>query len=185
MGRHPVISSSVWAATPAGYCSPHAPAAPDVGQSDADRSVGDMGAQPFIDAIEPLGKMGVEVVAETPTSIRVRLPLQGNANHFGTMYAGSLFSLAEFPFGALCRRRLDPERFVPVVGEMSIRYRKPVATDAYVVVEVPESDWADMIATAEERGKARYVVALEITDESGEVMATTEATYFLLAMSGV
>ena len=52
-------------------------------------------------AIPFAGRAGfvVEVIGEG--YLRARIPLKGNRNHMGSMYAGALFTLAEIPGGVM------------------------------------------------------------------------------------
>lgn len=46
-------------------------------------------------------RSGVRVLALEAGRVVCEMPLKGNVNHIGTMYAGALFTLAEFPGGPL------------------------------------------------------------------------------------
>ena len=137
-------------------------------------------AQEQIDQLEPLRRLGVQVVDETPNLLRVRMPLAGNANHFGAMYAGSIFTLAEFPFGALFVQHFPLTEFVPVIGELTIRYLSPVIADLYVTVEVTNEEWDQIRTEANASGKAKLIRSLELKDEADNVKAIASATYFAL-----
>ena len=53
-------------------------------------------ATDFVHQVVPaIGRLGVTVEAVAPGSVTLRVPIEGNANHMGTMYAGALFALAE------------------------------------------------------------------------------------------
>lgn len=137
-------------------------------------------AQEQIDQLEPLRRLGVQVVDERPNLLRVRMPLAGNANHFGAMYAGSIFTLAEFPFGALFVQRYPLTEMVPVIGELTIRYMAPVLTDLYVTIEVTDEEWDQIRKDVSTFGKAKLFRSLQLEDESGAVKAVASATYFAL-----
>lgn len=141
-------------------------------------------AQEQIESIEPLRRTNVEVVEQTPNSIRVRMPLEGNANHFGAMYAGVIFTLAEFPFGALFVNRYPLTRMVPIVGELTIRYLAPVTSDLFVSVEVTDAEWERIESEVAAIGKSKLIRSSELTDESGAAKAVASATYFALPGAG-
>lgn len=136
--------------------------------------------QEQVDTVEPLRRLGVEIVDETPNSMRVRMPLAHNTNHFGAMYAGVIFTLAEFPFGALFVSRIPLTQMVPVVGELTIRFLAPVMSDLYVTVEVSDAQWEKMRTEVAETGKSKFVLSLDLTDAAGDVKAVAAATYFAL-----
>lgn len=127
-----------------------------------------------------IAKMGAEILELTDSSIKVKMPLAPNVNHVGIMYAGSLFSLAEFPPGVLFVKRLDTTKVLPIVAEVNIRYRRPAMTDIYANFEFEDSIFASLEAEALEKGKATFNHQQELTDESGEVVAISDARYVLI-----
>ena len=70
--------------------------------------------------------------------VKLMIPFKGNENHVQTMYAGSLWSLAEFsglPFllSAFGGSEIL-EKFLPVVAQFDIKYLKPVKCDIYFTI---------------------------------------------------
>ena len=61
-----------------------------------------------------LGAMGLEVLEVTPHSAAARLPAEPNVNHFGAMYAGCLFAVAEV-LGGLMAGFMDVPGGLPLV----------------------------------------------------------------------
>ena len=58
--------------------------------------------------IDFVKRSGLKAEVLEPGRVCLRMPLQGNQNHIGSMYAGALFTLAEIPGGAHDRaHRLD------------------------------------------------------------------------------
>jgi acyl-coenzyme A thioesterase PaaI-like protein len=87
----------------------------------------------------------------------LRMPLAGKKNHFGSMYAGALFTLVEIPGGALFKTRFDVTRFQPLVEDMQLRFRRPAT--------------GDICVEAHTLSKAQHLLALELTDATGELLA--------------
>lgn len=110
---------------------------------------------------------------------RLRMPLKGNRNHIGTMYAGALFTLAEVPGGALFLSSFDARRFYPIVTEMSIRFLAPATGPVTVEVALDEAEIERLQAEAAEKGRAKYVLEAELKDREGNVVATSTAHYQL------
>ncbi len=52
-------------------------------------------------AINIIEKMGMRIVDFQKQSVKIVLPKEPNVNHLGTVYAGSLFSLADYAGGVL------------------------------------------------------------------------------------
>src|SRR5688572_30722429 len=70
-------------------------------------------------------EMGVEVVELRRGYAEARVPIEGNGNHIGTMYAGVLFAVAEILGGAIVLSSFDVAKVYPVVRDMKITFRKP------------------------------------------------------------
>jgi len=129
--------------------------------------------------IEFIRRMGLKVVEMKRGYVELKAPLTGNLSHVGTMYAGALFSLAEVPGGAMFLSTFDVSRYYPIVKEMTIRYRKPVLTDATVKVSMSEAEIARVTREADEKGKSQFVLNAEVFDEAGQLVCQSEATYQL------
>lgn len=128
--------------------------------------------------------MGLETIEARPGYVKLKAPLKGNENHIGIMYAGALFTLAEVPGGTLFSTSFDVTKYYPIVKEMSIRFRRPAATDITLEMTMSE-DEVDRIQTeAEDNGKADYVLEGELKDESGEVVALSKGVYQIRAIAG-
>jgi len=110
-------------------------------------------------------RMGLRVIELEPRSVKLSVPLQGNENHIGTMYAGALFTIAEIPGGALFLTTFDVSRFYPVIKEMTIRFIKPAKTDVTIgmVMSVSEAK--------------RIVSEGEIKDTNEEGVAVSRGIY--------
>jgi len=121
--------------------------------------------------------MGAEVMEVSPGRVKVKMPLAPNANHVGTMYAGSLFTLAEFPGGVLFLDYLDGAAIYPIVAEMSIRYRRPALTDISVDMQMDLAVLDQMKADTLANGKAEMEHEQKLTDTNGEVVAISKARY--------
>ncbi|GAA6152994.1 PaaI family thioesterase [Pseudoteredinibacter isoporae] len=128
-------------------------------------------------SIPIIGHMGADVLEVSPGRVRAKMPLAQNANHVGTMYAGSLFTLAEFPGGVLFLDYLNGEKIYPIVAEMNIRYRRPALTDIHVDMQMDMADLDRMKEETLANGKAEMNHRQELTDDSGEVVAISEARY--------
>ena len=129
------------------------------------------------ESIAAVKRTGVEVLEIGHGSVKLNMPLKGNENHVNMMYAGSLFALAELPGGCVFLSAFDSEKYVPLVGEVTIRYLKPAFTDVTVEVALPETEIARLQQDLETRGKCKYVLKQELKDASGEVVAITTGTY--------
>lgn len=128
-------------------------------------------------------RIGLKALVLERGRVRLAVPLEGNVNHIGSMYAGALFTLAEVPGGALYLTSFDTDRFYPVVKEMTIRFLKPTLTEATVETGLDEAAIVAIEAEASARGKADYTLEGEIRDAAGKVVAASRGIYQLRALA--
>jgi acyl-coenzyme A thioesterase PaaI-like protein len=126
-----------------------------------------------------VARCGLRAHRLAPRRVKLGIPLKGNENHIGTMYAGALFTVAEIPGGALYLTTFDVEKFYPVLKAMNIRFRRPAASDVTVEVVLSEGEAARIAAEAETRGKAEFILKAAVEDAEGAVVAETEGIYQL------
>lgn len=110
---------------------------------------------------------------------KMRMPLEPNINHIGTMYAGALFTLAELPGGVIFLSTFDTRNFYPIVKDMQIRFRRPAKTDITVEVRISEEEVLRIQSEAEANGKADFEWECDLKDTSGEVVAICRNLYQL------
>jgi len=125
-----------------------------------------------------LSRMNMSFIEASANRCVVELPLEGSTNHVGTVYAGALFTLAEFPFGLMFMQRFGMENMYPVVGNMEIRFTAPAMTDTRVTLEISDERWNEIEEQTLSKGKYKIVLPIELKDTNGTVVAKTEATYF-------
>lgn len=124
-------------------------------------------------------RSGLKAEVLEPGHVRLCMPLAGNQNHIGSMYAGALFTLAEIPGGALFLTSFDSQRFYPIVKEMKLRFRRPANGDIRVEARLASEQIEQLQSQATRQGKADYVLELQLTDDSGEVVAESRGLYQL------
>ena len=124
-----------------------------------------------------VGRSEIEVEEIEVGYVKMRMPIEPNRNHVGTMYAGALFTLAEMPGGAIFVSTFDAKKFYPIVKSMDIKYVKPATTDITVEVRLSEEDAAEIAAKAAADGKADYEWQCELKDTEGNVVAITTNRY--------
>ncbi|MDM8348396.1 YiiD C-terminal domain-containing protein [Pseudomonas sp. sp1636] len=126
-------------------------------------------------------RSGLRAEVLEPGHVRLCMPLAGNQNHIGSMYAGALFTLAEIPGGALFLTSFDSQRFYPVIKEMNLRFRRPAMGDIQVEARLDAGQIERLQSEAHSQGKADYLLQLQLTDASGEVVAESRGLYQLRA----
>ncbi|HEX5843847.1 MAG TPA: YiiD C-terminal domain-containing protein [Pseudomonas sp.] len=126
-------------------------------------------------------RSGLKAELLEPGHVRLCMPLAGNQNHIGSMYAGALFTLAEIPGGALFLTSFDAQRFYPIVKEMNLRFRRPATGDIRVEARLAAEEVERLQKQVTQEGKAEYLLQLRLTDDSGEVVAESRGLYQLRA----
>jgi len=121
--------------------------------------------------------LGIRVVELREGHVVGTAPIEGNGNHFGSMYAGTLFGLAEMLGGALFVPSFDAERFYPVVKAMEIVYLRPAMTDIRAAASLDPETIRRLQREAKDDGRAEFVLDVVITDTRDQPVAKTSATY--------
>ena len=128
-----------------------------------------------------LEAMGIRLVEVRAGFASADLPPEPNLNHFGVTYAGSLFSVAEMLGGVLSLATFDFEGelagWVPIVKESTIRFRRPALDVVRAAASLGDDEVARVRRDALETGKGEFVLEATLTDEQGEVVASTVGTY--------
>lgn len=122
-------------------------------------------------------RSGLRLEAFEPGYVKMRIPLEGNQNHIGTMYAGALFTLSEIPGGALFMGSFDVSKYFPIVAEMNIKYLKPATTDITVEARLSAEEIARISEEADTNGKSVFHLELELKDTNEQVVAVTTGVY--------
>jgi thioesterase domain-containing protein len=127
--------------------------------------------------------MGVIVESADDAALVLRAPLAPNANHKGTAFGGSLYSLAVLTGWAwltrfLATRKLDAEA---VIQESSMRFLKPVHGEMRACLEIPAAadiDKFQKMLMRADRGRIR----LQVKMHEGSALATIFDGLFAAAM---
>ncbi|WP_280329195.1 PaaI family thioesterase [Nocardia wallacei] len=125
--------------------------------------------------------MGVRALEVRPGFAATTVPIEGNGNHFGVMYAGVLFTVAEILGGAIPIATFDTAKYFPLVKDLQIFFRKPAKTDVRAQAELSDAEIARIVAAAEADGKADFTLKATVTDADGVVVAETVGLYQLRA----
>jgi len=133
-----------------------------------------------IRSIDTLRNMNLRVLEQSANTLKIAMPREGNSNHLGGVYAGAIFSLAEFPFGVMCIQRFGLSDIVPVVGEMTIRFMAPALGELTVEMRVSDQEWEEIERETKAQGKFKIFKEIEVKDSEGKTNAMVKATYFTL-----
>jgi thioesterase domain-containing protein len=125
--------------------------------------------------------MGIRLIELRRGYAAARAPMDGNSNHLGTMYAGTLFAVAEVLGGAIVAASFDVAKVYPVVKSLKIDYRRPARDAVTAKASISEAQIAELTAAAQTAGKAQCKLTAQIFDTSGQLVAETEGDYQIRA----
>ncbi|MGJ8670282.1 MAG: YiiD C-terminal domain-containing protein [Oceanococcus sp.] len=128
-------------------------------------------------AIPFVKRSGVKIEKLEAGHVVCRMPLRGNVNHIGCMYAGALFTLAEFPGGPLMLATYGISRYVPIVTALDMEFVRVAKTDITIELSLAEADISKIEAETIANGKAEFELKGELRDCKGEVVARSRALY--------
>ncbi|HET8848866.1 MAG TPA: DUF4442 domain-containing protein [Marinobacter sp.] len=108
--------------------------------------------------------------------VRARVRLKGNKNHFGSLYAGAYFLVAEIPGGVLTLFDLGPA-YTPILKEMTLQFLQPADSDVTVEFSLSPEVVAAIKADADATGRAKFTLEGILRDSDGTHVATSIAHY--------
>ena len=127
--------------------------------------------------IKIIEKMGMRILDFERHAVKIVLPKGPNVNHLGTVYAGSLFSLADYAGGVLFYATFDRKKYYPLLKEVMITFKKPATTDITVETSMPPALAEQIKKITDETGKADWVLDLELKDEKENVCCTAHGIF--------
>lgn len=129
-----------------------------------------------------LTHMGIKIEHYQRGAVKLCLPCAANVNHLGTIYAGSLFSLAETIGGVLFSTLFDFKDYVPVVAKFDIKFIKPALTDVTVEASFNQDEIKRLETELKTTGTARFALALTLKDKANVSVAETNGYYSALKL---
>jgi len=134
-------------------------------------------SQRALNSVEGIKRTGLSIIDLKERYAKTLMPLEGNVNHVGMMYAGSLFTIGEFSGGIIHLVSFDIKRFFPIVKEISIRFRRPALTDVTLEVSFSKEEADSIQAEAETNEKADFTLDLEIKDQENEIVSIVNGVW--------
>lgn len=125
--------------------------------------------------------MGVQVVEARRGFAAATVPVEGNGNHFGVIYAGVQFTVAEVLGGIIALSTFDTSKYFPLVKNVDIAFRAMATTPLRAEATMDEETIVRVEAEAAAQGKSDYILDAVVTDAAGTVVATTHGLYQLRA----
>jgi acyl-coenzyme A thioesterase PaaI-like protein len=131
--------------------------------------------------IPPAHAMGVKVVEAGRGHAVASVPMAGNGNHFGVVYAGVQFTVAEVLGGVIALATFDPAKYYPLVKNVDITFTGMARSDLRAESSLAEDEIARIEAEVGEKGKADFVLDAVVEDEAGQTVSVTHGLYQLRA----
>lgn len=151
-------------------------------------TIGDV-ADPLVDmmnagmasTIPTAHQMGVRVLEARPGFAATSVPAEGNGNHFGVIYAGVQFTVAEILGGIIALATFDAGKYFPLVKNVDIKFVGMATTELRAEASLDDETIARVESEAAAQGKSDYTLDAVVTDAAGAVVATTHGLYQLRA----
>lgn len=122
-------------------------------------------------------QMGVQFVEVRPGFVRAQVPFEGNGNHFGVVYAGVIFTVAEVLGGAIHFASFDVTTHYPLVKSLTIDFLAPGKGPLSASASLSDEEVARIRAAATPDAKVPFVLEAEVVGEDGTVVARTRGDY--------
>jgi len=124
-------------------------------------------------------KMGVQVVEARRGYAAATVPAEGNGNHFGVVYAGAQFTVAEILGGIIAMSTFDSAKYFRLVKNVDIKFVGMARSELRAQASLDDATIARVEAEAADRGKADFTLEAVVTDADGQTVATTRGLYQL------
>ncbi len=139
-------------------------------------------AETAVDKVPAIKRTGVKIIGLRDRYCKLLMPLEGNVNHVGMMYAGSLFTLGELPGGIIVMASYELGKFIPIVKEVAIHFVKPALTDVTLELEWTKEYAETLGKEALEKGKANFPLNMEIKDTGEQVVSIVTGVWQIRPM---
>jgi acyl-coenzyme A thioesterase PaaI-like protein len=126
--------------------------------------------------------MGVRVLEARRGFAATAVPVEGNGNHFGVIYAGVQFTVAEILGGIISLSTFDSAKYFPLVKNIDISFVGMATSELRAEASLDEETIARIEAEAAERGKSDFTLEATVTDADGKTVATSRGLYQLRAI---
>lgn len=129
-------------------------------------------------------EMGVRYVELRPGFARTTVPFEDNANHFGVIYAGVTFTVAEVLGGGITAATFDMSRHFPLVKSLTIDFTAPGTGLLTATASMTDDEVARIRAAVVPGQKVAYELTAEVTGADGTLVARTRGDYQIRPFPG-
>ena len=137
-----------------------------------------LGATELVHELIPaVARLAIRVTELSPGSVSLSMPMAGNSNHIGTMYAAALFAIAELPAGILPWTVLPALPLVPVARTAEVAFRRPATSDVSLTARLAPDRIRELADQASRGEPADFRLHLHVVDDAGrDVMTASTLT---------
>lgn len=131
----------------------------------------------------PVAAMGIHAVAWDGDVLHLHAPIAANTNDKHSAFGGSLASIMTLAgWGLLTLKLQEAGITAPVfVADSHVRYLKPLYTDLQAEARLePDVDWAHVLRSYHEHGKARAAVGACVRGPDDVLMSTLTGRFAAL-----
>jgi len=102
-------------------------------------------------------------------------------NHFGTIHAGALFSLAESQSGYYLQQRFPnmQDKVAAMVRDASIKYKLPATKKIYAKATISNEEIEKFQSRFERKGRGTISVEVEIKESDDKLIATASFLWYV------
>jgi acyl-coenzyme A thioesterase PaaI-like protein len=137
-------------------------------------------ANAYLERMVPVvAGMGVRFTDLRPGFVRASAPFEGNGNHFGVVYAGVIFSLAEVLGGGMHLATFDASTHYPLVRKVEVEFLSPGRSDLTATAALPDAELEAVREQISAGAPVPLVLTAEVAGEDGIVVARTRGDYQL------
>ncbi|KRX04212.1 hypothetical protein PPERSA_11336 [Pseudocohnilembus persalinus] len=111
-------------------------------------------------------------------SIQMVMGHKLNINHFGAIYAGSIYSLAQ-QAGKFAIYSFQKEKVVVQIKKSEIQYLIPGKRDLYVEIKINNNEQQKIIQEVNEHGKSNITLEFDIKEQNGTVVSKFKGHYII------
>lgn len=125
-------------------------------------------------AMPPVAAMGIQGAGWDGQRLRLRAPLAANINDKGTVFGGSMASIATLAAWGLLTLKLGEAgiKAEVYVADSQLKYLKPLVADLGAEAWLDEgTDWDAFLRSYRERGRARAQLVARVTGPDGDTVA--------------
>lgn len=136
-------------------------------------------AKLMVETVPWVKESGLKLLDAEDNYIRAMMPREKHVNHVGFAFAGTHFSIMECVGAAIVAVSYPGETWIPIIKSVNIEYKKPLATDIYCEISLPEEKARELIEPLKESGKGEWVIDMEVKNDQGEVCSVAKWTFYL------